>query len=808
MIGHGPGAVQPGLVQRPGQRHGEGALRVHGAVAVHAVGTAVHLDGGQVQKPGQIGRRRVVQGGQQLLVHSIAVLPNALYAGFQHRVAGIHHRVAPEDGVPILLLLAGAGGLGLVAGLVVRVLGLAAGGRLLRVLRLAGGGEVHLGEAALVVDVAAQHLAAADEPAQLVIARGVVLVGHRRARAGQLADGLVAGVGMHMGRGHELGKHLRQGCIAIRQICGAVEVLIAGGIRLALRQGADQLALVARGRVGMGVGRGLLLAADQLPLRRGVAALTVDVPLLRTDAGQRAGNEAVAPVGVGVAGRLLLAADQPVLIAGLPVLVGRHGGARLHRDFAGNIGLYRVSAGDGLLLAADQLPHLGVAAVLVDVLRHLRERTDQHTVPVAEFAVDVEHVGGAAIGHVRVNALHGAHLLYHRHLSRQTHRSGGVAGCVVGVLLLPADSGYCHGDRRQNQCVNCAEHDSGPQTADNPFPQPALAQVGEILGRPRQIILFHTGFSFPKLFYRRGASRRPLLSECAKRSQGPYAEHQPPYDVLVGHAADGAAARVNGYAAVVSHHEDFCFRDLVGKLDVALPQGLFHHIGLVDLLLVDVDGPVPVDVHPVARAGNVPLYQDTVVIVKRHHVPRRKLGALPGDNDIAVIQGGDHGAAVDLEDREPQRGDQHRRRRNDQQRIYRAAQDAEISPPVLLPLQLRFQPFNGRDLRNRVSRRLFSSHPYRPFSPSDWSAGALFSAAGAASSGPSVPAFGFSPGFSGSAASPGFSGSAAASGWTPLMRRILSRYCWAAAWAASNTPLMRRAASAMDPASSRKISRL
>ena len=40
------------------------------------------------------------------------------------------------------------------------------------------------------------------------------------------------------------------------------------------------------------------------------------------------------------------------------------------------------------------------------------------------------------------------------------------------------------------------------------------------------------------------------------------------------------------------------------------------------------------------------------------------------------------------------------------------------------------------------------------------------------------------------------------------MRRMFSRYCWAAACAASNTPLIRRDASAIDPASWSKISRL
>ena len=149
---------------------------------------------------------------------------------------------------------------------------------------------------------------------------------------------------------------------------------------------------------------------------------------------------------------------------------------------------------DFLLLSADQNALLNVALLLVDVGRDLRQGADQHPVLIAGPVMDMDDKARMLLRHqAGVDALQAAHLPRQRHRGVNGHRlRRRKAARVMPVLLLAADRGSRHGDRRQDQSVDRAEHDHNAQEADDLSPCRPPAQICKIFCRPSQMTAFHT----------------------------------------------------------------------------------------------------------------------------------------------------------------------------------------------------------------------------------------------------------------------------------------------------------------------------
>ena len=480
----------------------------------------VHLDADLLAEiPAEVLRRGGVELGQALRVHSGGVAPRAADLGVQDHVAGPVHVIAPEDSVPLLLLLGIVRQgrlLGGVAEVGVGMLLLAAGQDPLRLLGLDRAGLLRLGEALRRMDVADRHEPPAGQPAVLIIAFGnVQVLGILLLVTGEHLLHLITALAVYMDSRSGGHTGVPAGGSLLAQGCGDRLIHdVHNGLRLPLLLAAGQ-GLLPAGVHMLVAGDGIALRqeADQLPLLHGlgggIALLPMDVcGIIGNTADQLTGDglgrDLIAGVGVPVplaGGDLLLAADQGLRIAGVAVVV----------DDGLRRGDHGVRAGDSplrrALLAADQDRLLRIAALVMDMEGEPGGERANHDSPVQEalIPVGVQHEIRVLLprrGNL-IDALHralglrrrlGGHLRRPRALLRQ----GGVAALVVDVLLLSAGDRPRPGKRRQDQGVDRAEHDHSAHPADDLPPGLSFPQIGKIFCRPAQVILFHTRFSFPK----------------------------------------------------------------------------------------------------------------------------------------------------------------------------------------------------------------------------------------------------------------------------------------------------------------------
>ena len=102
---------------------------------------------------------------------------------------------------------------------------------------------------------------------------------------------------------------------------------------------------------------------------------------------------------------------------------------------------------------------------------------------------------------------------------------------------------------------------------------------------------------------------------------------------------------------MVTHDKAFPVRHLIGQGNVAFAESLFGDVGLIQPDPVDIDGPLAVDVHPVAGGGNHAFDQNAVVEVEADDLAGFELAVVQRDHQIPVGEGVFHGVAADLQDR-------------------------------------------------------------------------------------------------------------------------------------------------------------
>ena len=142
---------------------------------------------------------------------------------------------------------------------------------------------------------------------------------------------------------------------------------------------------------------------------------------------------------------------------------------------------------------------------------------------------------------------------------------------------------------------------------------------------------------------------------------------------------------------MVPHHKVPALRHLVRQLDVALPQGLFRQVRLLQGFAVNGHIAVFVHVHPFPRHADHPLHQDFVVVVEGDYVAALVCPVSHGGHNVPIDQSGGHGGAVDAQNGQQQVGNQHGGCGYYHQHSHGAPQHFPIASPVLFPLQLCFQ---------------------------------------------------------------------------------------------------------------------
>ena len=165
-----------------------------------------------------------------------------------------------------------------------------------------------------------------------------------------------------------------------------------------------------------------------------------------------------------------------------------------------------------------------------------------------------------------------------------------------------------------------------------------------------------------------------------KVGQGPEFAENLTDEMIGGNTADNTASAVDGCFAMVAHHKETVFGDLIGKIDVTFAQGFFPDIRLVQHSAVEENRAVRFDPYRIAGGGDDALDQDLVGIVEGAEVTRFQSVGLSQDDDIAIVEVGLHAGACDLQNRKHQRGDYRRYCRHDYKGVYRAAQYLAETP--------------------------------------------------------------------------------------------------------------------------------
>ena len=321
-------------------------------------------------------------------------------------------------------------------------------------------------------------------------------------------------------------------------------------------------------------------------------------------------------------------------------------------------------------LAADQL-RLAVALVGVGVARILLA-ADGLGIAVASIGMGVAHV------HIAFIAV--CVLIQLQQCTDQFRiRRLAVAGLAMGMLVQAAGVAVLHGDRRKDQRIGRAENHNIRHDPYKIFPNAAATAALDILVDRFNRLILHSHASFlqnlKSSFYNTDLLQRPDAEEDSSD------------DLLLGHTTDGCIAGIHRSRAVVTHNKIFSVGHLVRQFYIRLAVGLFYQIGLVEEFFVDVYRAILVDVHPVSRTGNDPLDQNFIIIVESHDISGLHFGSLHGEDDLAVIQRGGHGAAVGSQNREPQRCHQNSHRRNCDQGVDRTLQNRIVAASVAHPVQ-------------------------------------------------------------------------------------------------------------------------
>ena len=407
--------------------------------------------------------------------------------------------------------------------------------------------------------------------------------------------------------------------------------------------------------------------------------------------------------------------------AALGVLMGRGLNLAAAEHGPGNNGPIRQRAGKKLQLliafgavlmllvflkAADQLTllqliagvgvnvsffHCCITGVGVDMGSPLRESTDQYAVCViAVFIMAMYNIVSLTADQIPVRVITGLCMAVNAQslISTAEHslrfcRERGVAFIGMGMLLDSADR-FLRGDGRQDKGIGGTEYDHAPQNADNFSPETAPPLFGQKNVRFRLYDFLH--------------SESSSLSHNTQPVQRPDTEDDFSHDLLLGHTAHGSISRIHRRGAVVAHDKDLAVRHLIGQLNIAVAQGLFNKVWLVQHCAVDIHGTVPVNVHPVCRTADHALDENLIIIIEGDNIARRKIRGLNAENDLPILQGGGHGAAVDLQHRQPQRCRQYGHGGHDDERIYSASQHGMIPFFILFPGQLRFKLLGGGDI--------------------------------------------------------------------------------------------------------------
>ena len=166
--------------------------------------------------------------------------------------------------------------------------------------------------------------------------------------------------------------------------------------------------------------------------------------------------------------------------------------------------------------------------------------------------------------------------------------------------------------------------------------------------------------------------------------------------MIGGNTADNAASAVDGCFAMVTHHKETVFGDLVGEIDVTFAQGFFLDVGLVQQDAVEENRAVRFDPDGIARGGDDALDEDFVRVVEGAEVAGLQTVGLGQYDDIAIVEVGLHARTCDLQNGEDQRGNEGSNGSNDDEGVEGAAQQTAEAAAVKLAFELTLQ-----DLRLR-----------------------------------------------------------------------------------------------------------
>ena len=179
----------------------------------------------------------------------------------------------------------------------------------------------------------------------------------------------------------------------------------------------------------------------------------------------------------------------------------------------------------------------------------------------------------------------------------------------------------------------------------------------------------------------------------------PSAEHEPAHDLLIGHAADRRATRVDGHRTMVAHDEQAAFGNLVRQLDVQFALGFFFDVGFVEQHPVNVHIALVIDIDPLARARDHALDQNLVVVIERDDITGLAIVAANRHDDVLVMQRIGHGTARYLQDGQDERDDDDGGSRYDDEREDGGTQYAEERGALTFFRQLFAQLRFARQLR-------------------------------------------------------------------------------------------------------------